>query len=94
MKRANRCRDAGDWSWRDDYQVALAVASLLEGAGANVVGPVGWAEEALSLVEDASAQIDAAILDVDLHGQKSYAVAAALARRKNQLAPDLLSRVR
>ena len=65
----------------DDYLVALAVASLLEEAGAGVVGPVGWADEALSLLEDGSEPVDAAILDVDLHGQKSYAVADALARR-------------
>jgi len=65
----------------DDYLVAIAVASLLEDAGASVVGPVGWADEALSLVEEGSELVDAAILDVDLHGQKSYAVADALARR-------------
>jgi CheY-like chemotaxis protein len=65
----------------DDYLVALAVASLLEEAGASVIGPVGWADEALSLVEDGNERVDAAILDVDLHGQKSYAVADALARR-------------
>jgi CheY-like chemotaxis protein len=65
----------------DDYLVALAVAGLLEEAGASVVGPVGWADEALSLVEDGSEPVDVAILDVDLHGEKSYAIADALARR-------------
>jgi CheY-like chemotaxis protein len=65
----------------DDYLVALAVAGLLEEAGASVVGPVGWADEALSLVEDGSEPVDVAILDVDLHGEKSYAVADALAQR-------------
>jgi CheY-like chemotaxis protein len=65
----------------DDYLVALAVASLLEQAGASVIGPVGSADEALSLVVDDSETIDAAILDVELGGQKSYAVADALARR-------------
>jgi CheY-like chemotaxis protein len=65
----------------DDYLVALAVAGLLEEAGASVVGPVGWADEALSLVQDGSEPVDVAILDVDLHGQNSYAVADALARR-------------
>ncbi|MBB2983371.1 response regulator [Paraburkholderia tropica] len=66
----------------DDYLVALAVAGVLEEAGASVIGPVGWADEALSLVESGREQVDAAILDVDLHGQNSYAIADALVQRK------------
>ncbi|QGZ59946.1 response regulator [Paraburkholderia acidiphila] len=38
-------------------------------------------QEALSFVEKVN-DIDAAILDVDLHGQKSYPVAQALAARQ------------
>ncbi len=65
----------------DDYLVASAVASLLEEAGASVVGPVGWADDALMLLESEQDQVHAAILDVDLHGQNSYPVADALVQR-------------
>ena len=44
-------------------------------------GPVSEIQEALSFVEKVN-DIDAAILDVDLHGQKSYPVAQALAARQ------------
>ncbi|CAN7664082.1 response regulator [Trinickia sp. LjRoot230] len=65
----------------DDYLEALALSSLLEEVGASVVGPIGWAQEALSLVEQGEQRVDAAILDVDLHGERSYAIADALALR-------------
>jgi len=65
----------------DDYLVALALTAVLEGAGASIVGPVSAAREAVALVEEGKEQIDAAILDVDLNGEKSYSVADALTRR-------------
>lgn len=65
----------------DDYLEAVALSSLLEEVGASVVGPIGWAQEALSLVEQGEQRVDAAILDVDLHGERSYAIADALASR-------------
>ncbi|WP_233859954.1 response regulator [Paraburkholderia sp. HD33-4] len=64
----------------DDYLVALALADMLQAAGAEVIGPISEIEEALSFVEEGK-DVDAAILDVDLHGQKSYPVAQALAAR-------------
>lgn len=66
----------------DDYLVAVALCDLLEAAGASVVGPIGWAHEALSFVETDSVPLDAAILDFDLHGEKSYSIADALASRR------------
>lgn len=65
----------------DDYLEALALSGLLEEVGASVVGPIGWMQEALSLVEEGKEQVDSAVLDVDLHGEKSYAIADALAAR-------------
>ena len=65
----------------DDYLVASALASLLEEAGASVVGPVGRADDALCLLEKEQDPVHAAILDVDLHGQQSYSVADALVQR-------------
>lgn len=65
----------------DDYLEALALAEMLQAAGADVIGPVSEIQEALSFVEKGD-DVDAAILDVDLHGQKSYPVAQALAARQ------------
>ena len=65
----------------DEYLVALVLVELLEEAGAEVVGPVGWLEEAIALIEDGGEQLDAAILDVNLHGRKSYPIADALIAR-------------
>lgn len=65
----------------DDFLVAVALAEMLQAAGANVIGPVSEMQEALSFVE-AGNDVDAAILDVDLHGRKSYPVAQALAARR------------
>jgi DNA-binding response OmpR family regulator len=65
----------------DDYMVAQLLTDMLEEAGAQVVGPFGWLEEALRVANDEAATFDSAILDVDLHGKQSYPVADALAAR-------------
>jgi CheY-like chemotaxis protein len=65
----------------DDYLVALAVSTMLEDAGASVVGPIAGAQEAVTLIEEAAERVDVAILDVDLNGETSYPVADALASR-------------
>lgn len=65
----------------DDYLVAQALVELLEEAGAEIIGPIGWLEEALVLIEDEHRELDAAVLDVNLHGKKSYPIADALAAR-------------
>lgn len=66
----------------DDYLVALALSALLEIAGAIVVGPVAWAQDALALLDVDEHYIDVAILDIDLNGEKSYAVADELTLRE------------
>jgi CheY-like chemotaxis protein len=68
----------------DDFLVAQALCALLEDAGATVVGPVGWADEALALIETEADAANGAVLDVNLHGEKSYLVADALKRRSIQ----------
>ncbi|CAL8481348.1 response regulator [Caballeronia sp. S22] len=65
----------------DDYLVALALSTVLEEAGARVVGPIASAQEAVALLEAGREKVDAAVLDVDLNGEKSYPVADALASR-------------
>lgn len=65
----------------DDFLIGEALSDLLTEAGADVLGPVGWAGEALALVERGDGPIHVAVLDVDLHGQRSYPVADALMAR-------------
>lgn len=63
----------------DDRLQARALARMLVGLGCQVVGPSGRLAEALALAE--SAEIDCALLDVNLGDATSIAVAEALARR-------------
>ncbi len=65
----------------DDYLVAQVLADLLEEAGAKVVGPIGWVDEAIAFIADNGATLDGAVLDVNLHGRKSYPIADALEGR-------------
>ncbi|MGY0571255.1 response regulator [Bradyrhizobium sp. RDM12] len=65
----------------DDYLLAQVLSDYLEEAEVDVIGPVGSLEEALAVVENDPDGFDAAILDVNLHGSKSYPVADALAKR-------------
>jgi DNA-binding response OmpR family regulator len=62
----------------DEYFVAEAISQILEEAGAAVAGPIGWVEEAVSFVESEGSTLDAAVLDVSLHGRASYPIADAL----------------
>lgn len=65
----------------DDYLIGDALSEMLQSVGAEVVGPIGWAAEALAAVEEADFKVDIALLDVDLHGDRSYRVADALMAR-------------
>jgi CheY-like chemotaxis protein len=64
----------------DEYVVATFLADLLREQGARVLGPVGSVRDALVLV-NASPPLDAAILDVNLRGERVYPVADALRTR-------------
>jgi hypothetical protein len=55
--------------------------TILEEAGAHVVGPVASAQGAVALLKEGREMIDAAVLDVDLNSERSYPVADALASR-------------
>jgi DNA-binding LytR/AlgR family response regulator len=65
----------------DDYMVAVELARSLEEMGAQVIGPVGSVKDALAMVEMADARVDAAVLDINLHDERVYPVADALAGR-------------
>jgi CheY-like chemotaxis protein len=64
----------------DEYYLADELQSELESAGAIVVGPVGGLLPALALVE-ASPDLDGAILDVNLKGEKVFPAAEILQDR-------------
>lgn len=63
----------------DEALVAVMVADMLEELGAIIVGPAGTLEEGLALAQEA--EIDAAVLDVNLRGERVDPVAEALASR-------------
>jgi CheY-like chemotaxis protein len=63
----------------DGLLVADAIQDLLETAGCEVVGPVATIAAALDLV--AREALDGAVLDINLGGENSFPVAAALIER-------------
>lgn len=64
----------------DEYFIADDLAQALEEAGAAVIGPVSTSDEAFALLE--RERPDLAILDINLKGEVSFAVADELARRE------------
>ncbi|WP_207477045.1 response regulator [Arenibaculum pallidiluteum] len=63
----------------DESLVALDVECMLQDLGCQVVGPVASVEEAAERA--ATEKLDAAILDVNLRGQRSYSIAEQLVSR-------------
>ncbi|MET0617744.1 MAG: response regulator [Luteibacter sp.] len=64
----------------DDYLIAQSLSRLLRAEGAEVIGPVGWLQDATR--EAAMAKhIDAALVDVNLHGEASYPAVDVLLSR-------------
>src|SRR5687767_12682206 len=63
----------------DEWTVAIDIADQLEDFGCVVVGPVGRLDEALALAREEP--LEGALLDVNLRGEFSYAVADALTAR-------------
>lgn len=61
----------------DEWLIADQIAVALEEGGYDVVGPVGRVPEALALV--GAQRIDAALVDVNVHGERSFALAERLA---------------
>jgi CheY-like chemotaxis protein len=63
----------------DEAIIAFAMEDMLDELGCDIVGPALRLEEAIQLA--IAAQIDAAILDVNLNNLRSYPVAEELERR-------------
>ncbi len=63
----------------DEWLVAIDLAEEVTGDGYEVLGPAHTVSEALDLIKDAD--VDAALLDVNLRNETSYPVAEALAER-------------
>ncbi len=64
----------------DEYMLAEDMRAGLEHAGAVVLGPVPSVEEALELLAG-EADLDGAVLDINLNGEKVFPVVDALAAR-------------
>jgi CheY-like chemotaxis protein len=64
----------------DDVLSALTMRDFVEGLGCEVVGHARTLEQALALA--AESEFDIALLDVDLDGETSYALAQWLALRE------------
>jgi CheY-like chemotaxis protein len=66
----------------DEHLIAEFLQESLENAGADVVGPVRSVPDALDLLGRLDAPIDIALVDVNLHGERSFPVAEALRARR------------
>jgi CheY-like chemotaxis protein len=69
----------------DEAIVAMLLENILDDIGCAVIGPALTLQQADELVAQESA-IDAAILDVNLHGERIYPVAEILAGRNVPIA--------
>lgn len=63
----------------DEMLIAMMILSMLEDVGCMPIGPARRVVEALALVE--AGPLDAALLDVNIDGEKVYPVAQQLAAR-------------
>lgn len=59
----------------DEYYIAADLQRVLDNEGAIVIGPSGHLDDGLALAAEV---LDAALLDVNLHGQPSFAIADRL----------------
>lgn len=64
----------------DEYFIADDIARALEESGADVVGPTGNIDQAMQLL-NAVERIDAAVLDINIHGRTTYVIADVLRHR-------------
>ena len=64
----------------DEYLIAADLADVLTGQGANVIGPAGSIKDALDMLAT-ERQLDGAILDINVRGERVYPVADALRAR-------------
>jgi CheY-like chemotaxis protein len=66
----------------DDYLIALDLSQSLEELGVEVVGPAGSLSQALALVGSEGDTLNAALLDINIHDERVYPVADALAAQR------------
>lgn len=78
-QRPDRLRHGRVLIVEDDYFIATELAAGFERAGIRILGPVPSLAKALAVVE--REQLDAAVLDINLDGEKVYEVADALIAR-------------
>ncbi|HXV01187.1 MAG TPA: hypothetical protein VG166_11880 [Caulobacteraceae bacterium] len=64
----------------DEWVIADQIESALDEAGYEVVGPVGRVDAAMTLMK--SQAVEAAVLDINMHGDRSFRAAVQLARDK------------
>jgi len=64
----------------DALMIADLIAEGLEAEGCCVVGPVPRVQEGVALAQNE--KLDGALLDIDLHGEASYPIAAVLTERQ------------
>lgn len=64
----------------DEMMVAMVLETMLDDAACRIVGPFGRLAQALTSAQQDD--VDAALLDVNLHGEQVFPVADALAMRK------------
>ena len=62
----------------DETLVAMAIESLLTDLGCLVVGSAASVSGGLAIADDDAVQLDAAVLDVNLDGEKVYPLAQRL----------------
>ena len=65
----------------DEAMVALMVEDILADLGCTAVEVAGTVAQGLAMVENPQPPLDAAILDVNIGGEKVYPVAEALAAK-------------
>jgi len=63
----------------DNLLLAEVTKILLEDSGCQVVGPAGWLQRGLELAR--AEPLDGAVLDINLHGDLSFAIAEVLRAR-------------
>jgi CheY-like chemotaxis protein len=63
----------------DEMMIAMLIEDILEEFGCELVGPATNVPRALELIEKES--VDVAVLDLNLDGQDTYAIAGALQRK-------------
>lgn len=64
----------------DDLLVAMLIEDILAEQGCHVIGPFGTLAGALQAA--AETELDLAVLDMNLHGERAYPVAELLADRR------------